>query len=281
MACERPWMARRSGPGWPGGCCARSSFACCLRGGPRAPRESRRPRCQGAESPRATGRPGRARTGAPGDPRPPGDRWYDRVRAAHGDAPQVAITPESRLATVAARNLQRRPTDGRAISQRAAGRRDALWPARPGRRASGPGQAVSSPRSTTPRPRRNSSSSAMRELWTAARCATPTRTPGPAVVTRSRASCSQCAACAFGPRRKPDPSAASFGYPAHRPRPRPRRSGVGRPAVMVRARECWRSRRALAASTSRRAWSNAPRARSSRGRSPSAEAGSAMPKEDR
>jgi hypothetical protein len=95
MACERPWMARRSGPGWPGGCCARSSFACCLRGGPRAPRESRRPRCQGAESTRATGRPGRARTGAPGDPRPPGDRWYDRVRAAHGDAPQVAITPRA------------------------------------------------------------------------------------------------------------------------------------------------------------------------------------------
>jgi hypothetical protein len=164
MVCERPRMARRSGPGWPGGCCARSTCACCLRGGPRAPRESRRPRCQGAGSTRGTARPGRARTGAPGDPRPPGDRPYDRVRAAPGDAPQVAITPESRLATVAARNLQRRPTDGRAISQRAAGRCDPLWPARPGRRASGPGQAVSSPRSTTPRPRRNSSSSAMREL---------------------------------------------------------------------------------------------------------------------
>jgi hypothetical protein len=277
-------MARRIGPGRRGGCCARSSCACCLRfrpGGPGAPRESRRPRCQGARSPRGTGRPGRGRSGAPGDPRPPGDCRYDRVRAAHGDAPQVAITPERRLATIAARNLQRRPTDGRAISQRAAGRRDALWPARPGRRASDPGQAVSSPRSTTPRPRRNSSSSAMRELGPRRDVRRRRPPQGPAAVTRSRTSCSQCAAYALGPRRKPDPSTASFGYPAHRPRPRPRGSEVGRPAVMVRARVCWRGRRALAASTSLRAWSNAPRARSSRGRSPSAEAGSAMPNEDR
>ena len=31
MVCERSRMARRSGPGWPGGCCARSTCACCLR----------------------------------------------------------------------------------------------------------------------------------------------------------------------------------------------------------------------------------------------------------
>jgi len=60
MACERPPMACRSGPAWPGGCCARSSCALL----PQAQGPSRPHPLRGADSAaHRRGRHGRDRTG--------------------------------------------------------------------------------------------------------------------------------------------------------------------------------------------------------------------------
>jgi hypothetical protein len=182
MACERPWMARRSGPGWPGGCCARSSCACCLRLRPGRQERLASPGAPGVRELKAPGprvvrvehelvhpvihaRPAIAGTIASGPPTAMRRRWRSRRRAASPPLPRGTSSDDP-------------PTGALSPSEH---RVDATRSGRP------PWASCLGSRAGRVEPAQHHAKTATElvierdaRAWTTARCATPTRTPGPA-----------------------------------------------------------------------------------------------------
>src|SRR3954447_8248782 len=147
MACERPPMTCRSGPAWPGGCCARSSCALLPQAQGRAAhtrfvgRILRRTAVGGTDAivPAIAGRawitgvhqfvldpddrsPRASRSPAPGAPGLARRSWGERIRPAGAEQLEIAHPVEPALDVVFVRRVERA-----AARWRRRARRDRWW----------------------------------------------------------------------------------------------------------------------------------------------------------